>query len=296
MLSLAFFVIMIGQPAWSESGPPAPTILLAQVDDEGDVDESYDSYGADMDEEIEYDEAVITPEERAKKKAASEAVALTAVDSLIQGIRWLGHASFLIEDGIAVYIDPYELPRGVPPGDLVLITHDHRDHFSPGDLNKILKPITVVVSVKSVCDNLPTKAKNSRSVAPGDTISVGEATIVAVPAYNIDKAFHPKENGWVGFVIEVEGRSVYHAGDTDLIPEMKDIDADIALLPAGGTYTMNADEAAKAANLIKPQVAIPMHWGAIVGSEEDAKAFKTACKVDALILKDEAKQVKIKKD
>ncbi|MFH1312112.1 MAG: MBL fold metallo-hydrolase [Candidatus Eisenbacteria bacterium] len=296
LLSLSFCIILIGQPVWSEPAPwtPAPSILLAQAEDEGDIDESYNSYGADTDEEIEYDEAIISPEEAAEKKAAPGA--MTAVDSLIRGIRWLGHASFLIEGGIAIYIDPYSLPEGLPPADLVLITHDHRDHFSPGDLNKILKPTTVVVSVKSVCDNLPTKAKNSRTVAPGDTISVGEVSIAVVPAYNIKKDFHPKENGWVGFVIEVEGRSIYHAGDTDLIPEMKHIDADVALLPAGGTYTMDADEAAKAANLIKPQVAIPMHWGTIVGSEEDAKAFKTACKVPALILKDESKQVKVKEE
>jgi L-ascorbate metabolism protein UlaG (beta-lactamase superfamily) len=285
LLSAAACTLLIGQPARSETTVSAPTILLAQVD-EGDVDESYNSYGADVDEEIETDDATITPEEAAKMKATAEAK--TAIDSLLKGIRWLGHASFLIEDSITIYIDPYDLPMHLPPADLILITHDHGDHFSPGDLGKILKAATVVVSVKSVCGDLPKKVKHSRVVAPGDTITVGEVTITAVPAYNIDKDFHPKKKGWVGFVLEFEGRSIYHAGDTDLIPEMKDIDADVALLPAGGTYTMDADEAARAAEVIKPRVAIPMHWGKIVGSEKDAQAFKAACKVPAVILEDES--------
>ena len=287
VLSLAVCALLTGRPVRSETRPSNPTVLLAQVD-EGDVDESYDSYGPDVDEEIEHDDAIITPEEAAKMKVGAEAQ--TAIDSLMEGIRWLGHASFLIEDSVAIYIDPYDLPKGLPPADLILITHDHSDHFSPGDIGNILKTSTVVVSVKSVCDALPAKVKHSRVVAPGDTITIGEVTIAAVPSYNIKKDFHPKKKGWVGFVVEADGRSIYHAGDTDLIPEMKDIDADIALLPAGGTYTMDADEAAKAANLIGPKVAVPMHWGKIVGSEKDAQAFKAACKVPAVILKDESSE------
>jgi L-ascorbate metabolism protein UlaG (beta-lactamase superfamily) len=291
VLGLAVCALSIGQPAWSEpeSGPSTPIILLAQ--EEGDVDQSYDSFGADVDEEIEYDDALTTNQE-AKEKAAAEAQSV--VDSVMRGIRWLGHASFLIEDSIEIYIDPYDLPEGLPPADLILITHDHSDHFSPADLAKILKSATVVVSVNSVCDDLPKTVKHSRRVAPGDTITVSGITIAAVPAYNINKDFHPKKKGWVGFVIEVEGRSIYHAGDTDLIPEMKDIHADVALLPAGGTYTMDAAEAAEAADLIAPLVAVPMHWGKIVGSEEDAKAFKAACKVPAVILKNEGKQAPAK--
>jgi L-ascorbate metabolism protein UlaG (beta-lactamase superfamily) len=284
VLSLAVCALLIGQPARSATHSSPPAVLLAQTE-EGDIDESYDSYGPDADEEIEYDDAVITPEEAAKKKGAAESKA--AIDSLLAGIHWLGHASFMIEDSITIYIDPYDLPEGLPPADLVLITHDHSDHFSPADLDKILKPATVVVSVKSVCDQLPAKVKHSRVVAPGDTITVGEVTIAAVPAYNIKKDFHPKKKGWVGFVIEVDGRRIYHAGDTDLIPEMEGIDTDVALLPAGGKYTMDAGEAARAANLIRPKVAIPMHWGKIVGSEKDAQAFKAACEVPAVILKDE---------
>jgi L-ascorbate metabolism protein UlaG (beta-lactamase superfamily) len=274
----------------SDVQPSTHTILLAQ-EDEGDIDESYDSYGPDIDEEIEYDEALMSPDDALKTEAAPE-VEQTAIDSLMKGIKWLGHASFLIEDSIMIYIDPYDLPEGLPAGDIILITHDHRDHFSLADVTRLHKASTVIVSVETVGDALPTKAGDFRSMAPGDTVSVGDVTIEAVPAYNIKKDFHPKDKGWLGFIVNIAGRRIYHAGDTDLIPEMKTIDADIALLPVGGTYTMDAEEAAKAANLIKPKVAIPMHWGKIVGSEDDAKLFKAKCEVPVVILKKEPVKTK----
>ena len=251
-------------------------ITLAQAPiEEGDIDESFESYGDDSDEVYEIDEALTTQ-----------------VDSLLQGIKWLGHASFLIEDAKTVYIDPYEIPEDVakalPDADIVLITHDHRDHFSPDDVEKILKASTVVVSIKAVVDQLPEKTK-SRIVGPGDTLSVAGLEIEAVPAYNLKKKFHPKSKGYVGFIVHLDKKTIYHAGDTDIIPEMETIEADVALLPAGGKFTMDATEAADAANLIKPKVAIPMHWGTIIGTEEDAKRFVALCKVPARILRNEAK-------
>jgi L-ascorbate metabolism protein UlaG (beta-lactamase superfamily) len=251
-------------------------IVFAQADlEEGDIDESFEAYGDDSDEVYEMDDAVVNP-----------------VDSLVRGIRWLGHASFLIEDSKKVYIDPYDIPddlaKQLPDADLILITHDHRDHFSPDDMKKILKPSTVVVSIKAVVDELPEKTK-AHIVEPGDTVSVGGLKIEAVPAYNIKKKFHPKSEGHVGFVVHFDKRTIYHAGDTDLIPEMEDIEADVALLPAGGKFTMDATEAAEAANLIKPRVAVPMHWGSIIGSEESAENFVARCKVPARILQNEAK-------
>ena len=122
---------------------------------------------------------------------------------------------------------------------------------------------------------------------PGDSLSVEGIKIEAVPAYNIGKQFHPKTSGWVGYIVTIGGQRIYHPGDTDLIPEMEKIKADVALLPVGGTYTMTAEEAAEAANKIKPRVAVPMHFGTIVGSIKDAEKFKEKCQVPVQILKAE---------
>lgn len=253
------------------------TIILAQVE-EGDIDESFEAYGDDSDEIFEYDEAQMAP-----------------LDSLVEGIRWLGHASFLIESGQAIYIDPYDIPQGLadalPVADLILVTHDHADHFSPDAIKRIAGPSSIIISIESVIEDLPEAVKHSRTVAPGDTVTVDGIMIEAVPAYNIGKKFHPKEKGYVGFILHLEGRTIYHAGDTDLIPEMEHITADIALLPIGGTYTMNAAEAAEAADVIKPEVAIPMHWGKIVGTLEDAREFQARCDTRVLVLKEVARPV-----
>ncbi len=190
------------------------------------------------------------------------------MDSII----WLGHASFLIEvGGKNIYIDPYSLPEDLPKADIILITHPHFDHLSQEDISKVERKGTVVV--------LPQDAKgqfsrpNLLTINPGQEMTIGEFTIKAVPAYNINKSFHPKDKGWVGYIVKTPLGSVYHAGDTDLIPEMKGIKADVALLPIGGTYTMNWSEAVEAAKEMDIQAAIPMHWGKIVGSRRDAELF-----------------------
>jgi L-ascorbate metabolism protein UlaG (beta-lactamase superfamily) len=113
-------------------------------------------------------------------------------------------------------------------------------------------------------------------VSPGESLTVAGMRIEAVPAYNVNKNFHPKANGWLGFIVEIEGVRVYHAGDTDFIPEMHGFNADIALLPVSGTYVMTADEAVDAALAIEPSIVIPMHYGSIVGGEHDALKLKTA--------------------
>jgi L-ascorbate metabolism protein UlaG (beta-lactamase superfamily) len=257
--------------------------VLAQIE-EGDVDESYDSYGPDLDEEIEYDDAAMTHPDTAKASITFKITDAEA-DSLLEGITWFGHASFLIEDEKNIYIDPYDLPEGAPAADIILVSHDHRDHFSRDDIEAIVKPSTVVVSIDAVQSGLPKTVKAFRLVMPGDTIEVEGIPIEAVPAYNIGKKFHPKEKGHVGFVVDVDGRKIYHAGDTDLIPEMKDIDADVILLPIGGTYTMDAKAATMAVKVIEPQVAVPMHWGTIVGEQKDVDAFKAQCTVPVRTLK-----------
>ena len=128
-----------------------------------------------------------------------------------------------------------------------------------------------------------------RTIKPGESILIDKVKIEAVPSYNIDKQFHLQKNGWLGFVLEINGVRIYHAGDTDFIPEMKNLKVDIALLPVSGTYVMTADQAAKAALAIKPKLAIPMHYGAIVGSVDDAIQFKESLvgKVEVEILNKE---------
>lgn len=250
--------------------------VAAQVPlDEGDMETSYGEFGDDSDEIYEMDDAVTTP-----------------ADSLLDGIRWICHAAFLIENEKTIYIDPFGIPdklaETLPKADIILITHDHSDHFSPDDIRKILKPSTSVVSIKAVVDQLPKEVRISRTVAPGDTLTVQGIAIEAVPAYNIDKKFHPRDKGYVGFLVHIDGRTIYHAGDTDLIPEMKGLKVDVALLPAGGRFTMDAAEAARAANLIRPGIAVPMHWGTIIGTRENAARFVELCKVPARIMESEA--------
>jgi len=154
-----------------------------------------------------------------------------------------------------------------------LITHEHYDHCSPDDVKKVQKPSTVIVTE---ADSAKKLTGDIRVVAPGDKLTVSGIPIEVVPAYNTNKKFHPKRNGWLGFIVTVDGVRLYHAGDTDLIPEMDSLKADIALLPVSGTYVMTAEEAVEAAKRIKPEIAIPMHYGAIVGSAEDALRFSDA--------------------
>ena len=204
------------------------------------------------------------------------------IKSFAEKIHWLGHDGFRIDSDKIIYFDPYQIEGG-PTADLILISHDHFDHCSPEDVTKIQGPETIIVTEKDSAGKL---TGDVRVLKPGETLKLEGINILGVPSYNTDKDFHPRKNGWLGFVVEVAGVRIYHAGDTDFIPEMKDLDVDIALLPVSGTYVMTADQAVKAALAIKPALAIPMHYGAIVGSEEDAFAFKKALngKVDVLIL------------
>ena len=189
---------------------------------------------------------------------------------MLDHIHWLGHASFRLDaDGVVIYFDPRNLKNPIP-ADVVLVTHGHFDHLSVDDIAAITKPGTVALCPASCVDKLK---GDVRTVAPGDTLHLGAVTVEAVHAYNTDKPNHPRSAGNVGYVVEVGGQRIYFAGDTDLIPEMADIRCDVALLPVGGTYTMNAQEAAEAAGIIKPRVAVPMHWGDLVGTRQDAERF-----------------------
>ena len=201
-------------------------------------------------------------------------------------IQWLGHASFKITNKKTIFIDPYEI-EPAEYADLILITHPHHDHCSLEDIQKIRQKSTIIVTVADCAAKL---GNNVKTIKPGQTIEIDNLKIKAVPAYNTHRfkspgvPFHPKESGWVGFIVEIDGTKIYHAGDTDKIPEMKNIKCDLALLPVGGTYTMDAQEAVEAANEIKPDIAIPMHWGKIVGQEEDAELFSEKTEVEVRIL------------
>ena len=207
------------------------------------------------------------------------------VQNIIKKIHWLGHDGFRIDSDRIIYFDPYQIKSAVP-ADIIFISHDHFDHCSEDDIKKIQKKDTVIVTDATTAKKLQGSIE---VVKPGDTLTVDTIAVEVVPAYNTNKTFHPKASGLLGFIVTVEGVRIYHAGDTDFIPEMNSIKADIALLPVSGTYVMTAEEAVQAALAIKPAVAIPMHFNAIVGSEKDAALFKEklAGKIDVVVLKQE---------
>jgi L-ascorbate metabolism protein UlaG (beta-lactamase superfamily) len=205
-------------------------------------------------------------------------------------ITWLGHDGYRLSNGKTVYIDPYQI-KEEGRADILLISHEHFDHLSLDDLKKVVTPDTVVVTIP-LCEHElgKVRVREVRTVAPGDHIEVEGVPVEAVPAYNLNKfrapgqVFHPKQDGRVGFIVTINGVRIYHAGDADAIPEMADMKVDVALLPVSGTYVMTAEEAAEAVTRLKPKVAIPMHYGAIVGSEADAQRFKKLAKCDVRIL------------
>lgn len=196
----------------------------------------------------------------------------------------IAHDTFKIKGSRTIYTDPFRVTNR-DEADIVLLSHEHFDHLSMDDLNKVLFPGTTIVASPLCKEGLKgVKVKQIRFLDPGGKITVGKVEVEAFPAYNTNKfrepghVFHPKEHKGLGFVITMDGTRVYYAGDTDFIPEMNEIAVDIALLPVSGTYVMTAEEAAEAALAIHPQIAVPMHYAAIVGSDADALKFKSLVK------------------
>ncbi len=193
-------------------------------------------------------------------------------------LTWLKHAGFKIKGSRVIYIDPYEVPEGLEKADVILITHDHFDHRDVKAIRNLSRDDTVIVHPTGCV----VEGYQSCELRTGETVEIKGVRIQAVPAYNIDKPFH-KEN-CVGYIVELDGVRIYHAGDTDRIPEMKDIDVDIALLPIGGTYTMDVNEAIQAARDIKAKYYIPMHFGAIPQTDADPEFFRKNVE-NAVVLK-----------
>jgi L-ascorbate metabolism protein UlaG (beta-lactamase superfamily) len=208
-------------------------------------------------------------------------------------ITWLGHDGFKIQDGgETLVVDPFQLKKD-EKADYLLISHEHFDHCNPDDLKRVVRENTKIVASKDCKETLSKIAQKGevKYVRPGESVKLGNFEVKAVPAYNTNKfrepgkPFHPKADEKNGYVIKTRGGvTIYHTGDTDSIPEMSDLRPDIALIPVSGTYVMTVDEALEATSRIKPKIAIPMHWGAIVGSSSDAQKFKEKAPVRVEIL------------
>jgi len=204
-------------------------------------------------------------------------------DEIMSKVHWLGHDGIRIEGSQVVYFDPYQIST-TRSADLIFVSHEHFDHCSVEDVSKIQKADTLIITDAASAKKLKGDIK---IVAPGDRLQVKGVNIEVWPAYNTNKDFHPKKAGMLSFVVTLDGVRYFHAGDTDFIPEMREIQTDIAFLPVSGTYVMTAEEAVQAAKTIKPNLAaVPMHYGAIVGSDEDAQKFKKALEgeVEVVIL------------
>jgi len=202
-------------------------------------------------------------------------------------LRWTGHDGFQITNSKRkqiIYIDPFQLSgnyKGRKDADIVLISHDHFDHLSIEDLKDIVNANTKIVAAGECLEKLRELPTDKiTTLKPGEKDSQKGIAVEAIRAYNTNKKFHPREDNKIGFVITIDDHRIYHSGDTDVIPEMGGLNPDIALLPVSGTYVMTADEAARATDeTIRPnKIAIPMHYGSIVGSKEDAEKFKARVK------------------
>lgn len=195
---------------------------------------------------------------------------------MLENISIIHHSSIKFSDNIKIYFDPYEINENNNDADIIFITHNHYDHYSENDIKKIYNANTKFIIPKDLEKellNLGIKKENIVTVAPNNNYNVLDISFKTIPAYNINKPFHSKENNWVGYLINYNNFTYYIAGDTDITEDNKLIKCDIAFLPIGGKYTMNYKEAAELTNIIKPKIVVPIHYGLIVGTTEDAIEF-----------------------
>lgn len=196
---------------------------------------------------------------------------------MTENIVVFGHNSVGIKSELGmIYVDPFKMKESPADASFILVTHEHYDHFSPEDIEKVAGKDTVLVvpeSMKAKAQEAAGLVKKIVTVKPGEDCEAEGLSFETVPAYNVDKKFHPKSNEWVGYILKVGGKRIYVAGDTDATPEAKNVKCDVAVIPVGGTYTMGIEQAAALVNEIKPAVAIPVHYGCIVGEASDGEAF-----------------------
>lgn len=208
---------------------------------------------------------------------------------MLDRLHWLGHSSFRWDGSKTIYFDPWKLSKDAKKSDIICVSHEHFDHMSKPDIALINTKETVIVTCQACAKEIKASEVGAREViaiTPGDLLDLPGVKIRAVASYNTDKEFHRKPEKKLGFVVTMDGLSVYHAGDTDRIPEMDGLKPGVALLPVSGTYVMTAEEAVDAALAIGPKIAVPMHYGDIVGSASDAKRFEAALrgKIEVQIL------------
>ena len=195
---------------------------------------------------------------------------------MLENIEVLYHSSIRINKEKIIYIDPFKINKNYNDADIIFITHDHYDHYSEEDIDKVINENTTIIIPDELLTKLLRKGINKNAiitVEPNKNYMVQGIKFETISAYNTNKTFHPKENGWVGYIIEIKGVRYYIAGDTDITEENRRVKCDVAFVPVGGTYTMDFKEAASLINEIKPKIAIPIHYGSIVGTEQDAIDF-----------------------
>ena len=195
---------------------------------------------------------------------------------MLEGIEVLCHSSIRFSKKKIIYFDPFKIEENYNDADVIFITHDHYDHYSEEDIDKVVKEDTIIVVPEDLKTKLLKKGwkeENIITVRPNEIYTVKNIEFKTIPAYNVNKQFHPKENAWVGYSLEIEGVTYYIAGDTDITEENKKVKCDVAFVPVGGTYTMDYKEAAELINEIKPKIAVPTHYGSIVGSKKEGDKF-----------------------
>lgn len=195
---------------------------------------------------------------------------------MLENVEVLCHSSIKINKEKVIYIDPFKIEKNYNDADIVFITHDHYDHYSEEDIDKVINKNTIIIIPEELLTKLLRKGINKNAiitVEPNEKYMVQGIKFETIPAYNTNKTFHPKENGWVGYIIEIKGVRYYIAGDTDITEENRRVKCDVAFVPVGGTYTTDFKEAAQLINEIQPKIAVPIHYGSVVGTKQDATDF-----------------------
>lgn len=195
---------------------------------------------------------------------------------MLENIEVLCHSSIRFNKGLIIYFDPFKINENYHDADIIFITHSHYDHYSEEDISKVIKDNTTIVVPKDLEDmvlQFGFAKEHIIVVSPNEEYSVLRINFKTIPAYNTNKNFHPKSNEWVGYIVNLDQTTYYIAGDTDITEENRQVKCDVAFVPIGGTYTMTYSEAAELINEIKPQIAVPIHYGLIVGNKEDANNF-----------------------